>query len=258
MKTFHLDFVSFRPSYNSPILSLARIAHSTPIALDLLHLSTNFDHRKPLLILLSKLLPRFDPVRVDYDTRGRSFDDPPIFSISGLPVLSTFHRLTTLELKGMLPVIWNPSIFSDSYHLAYLPLPTISRRRTVRLHLPTLLSSDAPDTTTFLKDTKEMAGLNLEHMQEGSVVLVVRSEEERREAEEAVEKFDEVRRIKFVVELKVRCERSFSTNSTRPRRLAEFFFFSLLSFYPSSSSTRRTSKQIVLPPRLSGRRKEPV
>lgn len=45
--------------------------------------------------------------------------------------------------------------------------------------------------------------LNIHLVQEGSMVLVVRSEEERKEAEEAVSKLEEGERVKFAVEVEV-------------------------------------------------------
>ena len=172
-----------------------------PIPLDLLLLSSRFDGTHRLLRLHSVLLPHFDPLRVEYDTRGRSFDASPVYSLSGLPLLSTFHRLTTLDFKELLPVICNFSTSPSIHYLADLPTLSFARLRTVRLHLATLLSLESPDTTSLVQNLSKMAAFRFELMQEGSTVLVVRTEEERMEAEEAVGNLDEGKRSKFAVEL---------------------------------------------------------
>lgn len=88
--------------------------------------------------------------------------------------------------------------------MAYLPRPSLEVRRVVQLHLHTLLyGPDFLDVGSFTKKVKKTAilALGLKSMQEGSVVLVVRSKKERREVRKVVEEMEEGWKGKFVVEL---------------------------------------------------------
>jgi len=93
-----------------------------------------------------------------------------------------------------------------AFHLAALPPPSLETRRTVRLYIATLLTNIQPSIATSIgtlgkKLWREL--LNLELMQEATVMFVVGSEEERREAVEAVERLEEGSKSKFCVELEV-------------------------------------------------------
>jgi len=76
-------------------------------------------------------------------------------------------------------------------------------RRTVRLYLPSLLSSVFCDVGLLIERSGGWWNFIFEEMQRGSVVLVVETEEERREAEEAVAHLKEIYREKFTVEIEV-------------------------------------------------------
>ena len=89
--------------------------------------------------------------------------------------------------------------------LGCLPTPNVERRRTIHLHLASLFTSQRPNAPSFLEFISNhgatLYGLN--HLQEGSVVLVVDSEKDRKEAEAAVLLVSPKWRPVFSVELKV-------------------------------------------------------
>lgn len=82
---------------------------------------------------------------------------------------------------------------------------SLLRRPTIRLHPKTLLCDARPRVSSFVEYLGELhlsRVLPLEEMQEGSMVLVVETEEERKEAEAAVEELEQRWRSKYVVHLK--------------------------------------------------------
>ena len=101
-----------------------------------------------------------------------------------------------MDFRGTVPLKGGP------LSLAALPVPSFhGARRTVRFQLPGLLSPNDPDISSLIETLGIWSGLYLSEMHRGSVVFVVGSEEERKEALEAVGELDETRRSKFSVEV---------------------------------------------------------
>ena len=92
------------------------------------------------------------------------------------------------------------------FPLAYLPLPSLDVRRTVRVYLNTLLyGPECSDVSSFTRKLEAMAVriLGLESMQEGTVVLVVRTKKESREVKRVVDEMEERWKAKFAIELEI-------------------------------------------------------
>lgn len=73
--------------------------------------------------------------------------------------------------------------------MAALPPPSLDRRRTIRIHVRSFLSKKYPNASKFLKrfPVESPYGIfSAEEMQTGSIIFVVRTEEERKEVEVAI------------------------------------------------------------------------
>lgn len=118
------------------------------------------------------------------------------------PIISTWDRLESVSFEGILPYL---DTNNGVDLLAALPPPSLSRRRIVRLHLSSLLYTNRPDplslvTLLIQEYFVDRTGSNA--MQDGSIVLVVQSEREKVEVDEAVGKLEERRRSMFFTEMK--------------------------------------------------------
>jgi len=93
-----------------------------------------------------------------------------------------------LELDGVLPYVW---IRREAGYFAGLPAPTLARRRTLLFHPSSLQPALEPGFHPLIKELGlNFPALGLLPMQDRSVILVVHSEEEKKEAEEAVRTSD--------------------------------------------------------------------
>jgi len=151
------------------------------------------------------LLPHLHPSWLEYATTTRKMAHSCWTNSDGAPVLSSWDRLQSISFEGILPYLDANTNSGGVDLLAALPPSYLSRRRVVRLHLSTLLHTSGPDSVSLLNLKGQdyfvdRTGSNV--MQDGSVVLVVESERERVEVEEAVGKLEERRRSMFVTELK--------------------------------------------------------
>jgi len=119
---------------------------------------------------------------------------------AGIPLIE-WSRLEGVEFKGMMTRRWSRG---ESF-LGCLPTPKVERRRTIHLHLASLLTAQRPDAPSFLDFVSNHGAqlYGLHHLQEGSVVLVVESEKDRREAEAAVMAVEPRWRSVFSVEMKL-------------------------------------------------------
>jgi len=132
---------------------------------------------------------------LEFNIIERSFNNFPSFYLS-TPTLIGFTRIEVVVLKGAVPLEVGGS------YLASLPPPSLGVRRTVRLHVSTLLSARSLSPVRFIEHIQEWAYvLNVGNMQDGSVVLVVQTEKERRQAVEAVGKLGDSLRSKLTVEV---------------------------------------------------------
>ncbi|KAL7411378.1 hypothetical protein BDY24DRAFT_417171 [Mrakia frigida] len=169
-------------------LSPSRLVEATSIPLATLHLSLPHSIRGKVDSLDRHLLPLLNPVRCHWNILRRPFKGTRWVTI-GRSSLAGWTRLEQVDLKGGLP--WSEP--REGLRLAALPPPSLARRRVVRLHVASLFCLASPDLRCALDD---IAGRDilygLDTMQAGSLVLVVGSEEEKRETEEVVRTFGEI------------------------------------------------------------------
>lgn len=203
-KTLILDLGSSSFESSSLHISSSRtISHNGSLPLDLFRVVSY--HRGSFFhaLIHSTLLPHLNPLRLEYATRSRKQAQSCWTNLDRAPVLSSWNRLQSISFEGILPYLDANSGGVDL--LAALPPPSLSRRRIVRLHLSTLLYTNRPDPLsllTLLIQDYFVDRTGLSAMQDGSVILVVQSERERFEVDEALGLLEERRRALFAIELK--------------------------------------------------------
>jgi len=122
-------------------------------------------------------------------------------------VLDEWTRITTINVEGGFPIASSPPMWG--YYgptlFAGLPAPEKESRRVVRVHVGTFsfqFEKANENVVSFLVGKKKRRDrMGLRGLQEGSIVLVVKSEQEKNEAEGWVEETDEKWRSLFAVEL---------------------------------------------------------
>lgn len=142
------------------------------------------------------LFPRVNPFRVEYAV-ARGADQPAWIPFCGAPLIAEWTRTEVLEFSGSFVVF----LASYTHSLAGLP-PRSLPRRVLRLHLATLCF-EAEGADKFLESLDILREPPSPINQFETVVLVVRSEQERREVEAAVEQVEERFRSIFLVELEI-------------------------------------------------------
>lgn len=103
-------------------------------------------------------------------------------------------------MSGVLS-LWKPEPGRPLFEEAS-PQTTTTRRRTLRIHLSTLFEHIRPqDLVLFWRREPDRLVVGFGSAEKGSIVLLVRSEEERVETVSVVEQLEEEKRSLFVVEL---------------------------------------------------------
>ncbi|KAL7413671.1 hypothetical protein BDY24DRAFT_60980 [Mrakia frigida] len=192
-----LPFESY--SFSTLDLWSSRMEGSVPIPLNDIRISVQYSYQSHLHLqnLHTCLLPLLNPARCFYDTHGRREQEGPWTNI-GSSNLTGWTRLQHLEIRGSLPY----SSLETGAFVGALPSPSINQRRTIRLHLSSLLCRLKPTLEDFL-DTYLLgrdSQYGLDTLQVGSLVLVV-PKHKKEEVEEAVrveEKFRRWRRVLVV------------------------------------------------------------
>ncbi|KAL7410755.1 hypothetical protein BDY24DRAFT_417611 [Mrakia frigida] len=204
LRTLHIAF-NHSP-WPTPSLRLARRRIPTPlltIPLDTLILTTpsSYTLRNILELYHLVLLPLLDPLRLEYnDYQGDGTDF--VFRLYATP-LHHFTRLEEVVFRGVIPFHYqnNP----DARLIAALPLPTLDRRRTLRIIVASLLSRNFRTPTSVVRriPTNWPYGtFSTDPMQDGSIIFVVRTKEEKEEVEAAlVKEMEEEWRSRFAVEI---------------------------------------------------------
>jgi len=106
--------------------------------------------------------------------------------------------LEVVDLKGSISFM-RPELGHGPYTFAYLRPPSLDRRRVLRLHSSSFLLDSLLSFVKFVRNISVVMGMSL--MQEGSMVLVVGSQEEKEQAEEAIQKGGGQWKSKFAVSL---------------------------------------------------------
>ena len=88
-----------------------------------------------------------------------------------------------------------------SYSFACLPPSSLGRRRVLRLHSTSFLLDSL--LTLVIALTRYSFVIGMSGMQDGSMVLVVGSQEEKEQAEEAIQKEGREWKSKFAVSLEI-------------------------------------------------------
>lgn len=150
-------------------------------------------------MLTTTLFQHLNPARYEQIVEGR-----PVASGSSFVCFRSrwapleWERLEVLKLEGILP-LWRTAGPSC---VAAVQLPTLGWRRTLRIHLSTLFLPSLPTSLAVLRELEfNRHVLGYSGMQERSIVLVVRLEEEKVETELAVQQLQERWRDLFTVEL---------------------------------------------------------
>ncbi|KAL7413252.1 hypothetical protein BDY24DRAFT_389447 [Mrakia frigida] len=193
-QTLVLDFTSLLSPPPSPSnLSFDRILKTDPLPLNLLSITSRFDQHPYLDPIYSSLLPRLNPTRFNFTVSERPFTASSWLGL-GVPPLLSWNRIQILEFKGVIP-------FSFHGGIGGLPSPSLGRRRVVRLHVSTLFFQRHEDVDLLLRALfRNGIVVGLEFMQDASIMLLVRSEKERRGTEVAIERLEKTKRLFSVVE----------------------------------------------------------
>ncbi|KAL7413566.1 hypothetical protein BDY24DRAFT_388937 [Mrakia frigida] len=202
--TLIIDFTSLssrRRVPNSLSLSSSRLDDQRPLLLEHLEVSSDYSKVEVLRLLYSSLFPRLNPTRCSYKIVGRALPQAHWVHLShNYPTqLLGWTQIQTLDLSGVFPRVF----LNGQDHLAGLPPPFPDHRRVLRLRVASLLSSSTGSESIMDIIGRNPVFFGLEEMQDGSIVLVVKSEEEKREAEAAVQTSQRIERWRhvFIVEL---------------------------------------------------------
>lgn len=150
--------------------------------------------------LRSALFPRLNPAQVEYSV-VRTRHESAWFYLSYCSGVTQWTRTDVLVIAGSL-LASEGREGGRELTLGVLPRPSLPYHRTLRLHLSTLYDGRCVDAVAFLKLAEKPSCLFHRLVPElKSVVLVVRSEEERKEVEAAIKEVGEKFRSLFVVEL---------------------------------------------------------
>lgn len=151
------------------------------------------------------LLPELNPKRVAYRIANRPRSSA-LLLLNRISLLDGWKRLEEIELEGAIPY----DAFAPEAGLGYMgqfPPPVRERRRTVRLRVATLMTHWGSSSRSLVRLVAHRGTLcMLEQMQKGSMVLVVESEEERKDVEEALLEVEADLQEKFVMELQPEAE----------------------------------------------------
>ncbi|KAL7413535.1 hypothetical protein BDY24DRAFT_57531 [Mrakia frigida] len=201
--TLIIDFTSLSSRVpNSLSLSSSRLDDEQPLPLEHLEVSSDYSKVEVLQLLYSSLFRRLDPTRCSYKIVGRALSKARWVGLSRNYMTQPlgWTRIQTLDLSGILPCV----SLNGHRHLAGLPSPFPDHRQVLRLHVASLLFTVCRDAKEFVDLVGEHPDLyNFGERQARSVVLVVKSEEEKRDVEAAVEESPEIEgwRHVFAVEL---------------------------------------------------------
>ncbi|KAL7413684.1 hypothetical protein BDY24DRAFT_415264 [Mrakia frigida] len=186
IRTLAIDFSSLSPVPNSLSISSSRLDDERPIPLDYLEITLDYSKTGILSLLCARLFPRLDPERCSYEIVGRALRQNRWAEMNHQDTtqLLGWSRIQTVDIIGVFPF----TVFNTRDHLVGLPSPFPAQRRVVRLHVASLLSLAYPDIDALVGNIGSHSRFwGLDGMQDRSVVLVVRTEEEKREAEAAVQ-----------------------------------------------------------------------
>ncbi|KAL7413666.1 hypothetical protein BDY24DRAFT_389216 [Mrakia frigida] len=205
IQTLTLEFSSV-PAPKAISISSSRLDDERPIPLDYLGISLDYSKTESLPPLYSSLFPKLNPNRCSYQVAGRPFTSVRWVDLDGQSnsLLLGWTRIRSLDIVGVFPFMF----FNNYDHLAGLPSPSPDHRRVLRLHVTSLRyrSLNLPDIKPLLDDVGDHSDVfELDGMQDESVVLVVKSEEEKGEVEAAVRASQKLARWRhvFVVELEI-------------------------------------------------------
>jgi len=115
------------------------------------------------------------------------------------PLLWT--NLEVIEMSGVVS-LWRTEPGRWMFDEEEGPLSLPPRRRTLRIHLSTLFKHLQPEDLEFLwRREPDQFVVGFDRMEKGSIILLVRSEEERVETVSIVGRLEEEKQSLFVVEL---------------------------------------------------------
>jgi len=209
IKTLTLDFTSSLFSYPTSLnLHSSRLVSSTPLSLTKLTILLEQHHRPFLSPLHDSLFPLLNPTSLSFNFQNRFPNDDPFFIVNSFDPSSTtsfeWTQVATVELSGGIPLTWR----DVRWQLAAVSPPsprqeggTSSNKRTLRLHLASLVERNTSATLRKVLEKHTMFGL--EEMEEGEVVLVVGSEMEKWKAERALLRVEVGRRSLFSVKMEL-------------------------------------------------------
>ncbi|KAL7417641.1 hypothetical protein BDY24DRAFT_95970 [Mrakia frigida] len=204
VQTLTLDFTQSEGSYipNAFTLSSSRIdSDISLIPLQVLDITLPYH----LLHILSAFYDRIlfcwlNPSRFNLTVLNRAFKQSPWQPLGCYQPLSHWSRITVVDLRGVLP--WTQ--MNGQLYLVGLVPPSLddSPGRVVRLHLGSLRASilSLSKLVRTLGSAALPHNIHMEGMQTGSFVLIVGTEEEKKEVERGVALCEPAsRRSKFKV-----------------------------------------------------------
>ncbi|KAL7413619.1 hypothetical protein BDY24DRAFT_59766 [Mrakia frigida] len=204
IKTLCVDLTSLSSVPKSISISSSRLHDERPIPLERSGIRLDYSKVEILQLLYSSLFPRLDPTRCSHKIVGRPLQQVRWVHLQRKDTkeLLGWTQIQTLDLSGVLPSV----LLGGRHYLAGLPSPSPGQHRVVRIHVGSLLYGLRRDSKSFVDMIGEYSSLSgLDGMQDGSVVLVAKSEEEKGEVEAAVRTSQRLARWRhvFAVELEI-------------------------------------------------------
>lgn len=210
IRSLTIDFVSLPILPKNLRVSSSRFDVAGPLPLDNLqvHYQDGFLHDPTLEVLYSSLLPHLNPARCTFHAFEVEQEERDYLAWTQLGTSSLFgwSRLTQLDLIGLIPYTGR----NHMDHLVGISSPSLLRRLQLRIHVGSFVppfhnhDGSVRELDNFFTDfVLDSVHLGLESMQPGSLVLVVRSEEERRDLEKVVRENQEISEWRSVVAIKL-------------------------------------------------------
>ncbi|KAL7417290.1 hypothetical protein BDY24DRAFT_165351 [Mrakia frigida] len=200
LRSLNVDFSALKIPIGLPppllrSLDFSRLLDPHSLPLDLLRFDWLISSPLHFYYMHSSLLPILNPRRIDFkmhqDRQSPTFRPSPFWESSF--AIESWTRLEVVDLWGAIPVTSNPN--QSETLLLGVPARTLLGLKRMRLHIASLVGWEGHPATALEvvkelevhENSREMRSnrLGLSRMRDGSVVIVVESEEERRAVEDA-------------------------------------------------------------------------
>jgi len=195
MRSLSIDLAADESAWSSSFLHLSFSRLDDPIPLDQLDVQLRTTHTSVYRALHTTVLPRLNPTSFTCSLLGEEGNESVWLSLSrAYPTLDSWTR--TEELRFVGGIVYSQPC-NGPLLLGSIPQPFLHRRRIVRIQVDVRL------VASVLLRLARGRSFGFEGMQDGSMRLVVKSEEEKVAAEEIVRASSEIERWRRVFAVEV-------------------------------------------------------